>query len=71
MGERPQRNTRKEESNKLVKEGAEKNQPDRRDTHIPNKFLTQGAKLLTLNQVTTYQGFRCVKFTKDPQATVE
>ena len=54
-----------------MKEGAKKNQLDRRDTHIPNKFLIQGAKLLNLNQATAYQGIQCIKLTKDPQATVE
>ena len=42
-----------------------------RNTHIPNEFLTQGAKLLTLNQATAYQGIRRVKSSKDPRAAAE
>jgi hypothetical protein len=66
-----QGNLGNEESDRLVKEGAEKDQPDQIDLQIPNKYLTQGAKLLTLNQATTYQGIRRAKTAKEPPVAKE
>jgi ribonuclease HI len=60
-----------EESDKLAKEGAEKDQPDNIDLEIPNEFNTQGAKLLALDQATAYQGIRQMKTARDPQVAPE
>ncbi|KAH9979836.1 hypothetical protein BJV74DRAFT_779754, partial [Russula compacta] len=45
-----------EESDKLVKEGANKDALDLLDMQIPKEFNLQGAKLITINQATAYQG---------------
>ena len=45
-----------EESNRLAKEGAEKNEPDHLDWEIPKEFDLQGAKLSALTQATAYKG---------------
>jgi hypothetical protein len=66
-----QGNLGNEESDRLAKEGAEKDQPDQIDLQIPNKYLTQGAKLLTLNQATAYQGIRRAKTVKEPPVAEE
>ena len=47
-----------EESDKLAKEGAEKEQPDKLLMNIPKEFNLQGAKLATLVQVLAYKGIR-------------
>ncbi len=53
-----QGNIGNEESNKLVKEGANKEDPDELTLHIPIKFDLQGAKLATLTQAIAYRGIR-------------
>ena len=50
-----------EGSDRLAKEGAEKNEPDTLDLEIPKSFDLQGAKLSTLNQKTAYKGIRSQK----------
>lgn len=45
-----------EESDKLAKEGAEKDLPDELDLQIPAEFDLQGAKIRTIDQRTAYQG---------------
>ena len=45
-----------EESDKLAREGANKNIPDILDLQIPEDFDLQGAKLKTIDQRTAYQG---------------
>lgn len=47
-----------EESDKLAKQGAEKNEPDTLDLSIPIEFDLQGAKLATLTQSEAYRGIR-------------
>ncbi|KAN0111512.1 hypothetical protein V8E52_008535 [Russula decolorans] len=47
-----------EESDRLAKEGAEKDIPEELDLQIPADFDLQGAKLITLDQATAYQGIR-------------
>ena len=47
-----------EESDKLAKDGAEKNVPDILPLHIPTSFDLQGAKLETLSQALAYRGIR-------------
>ena len=66
-----QGNLGNEESDKLAKEGAEKIQPDPLNLQVPDEFLIQGAKLLTLDQATAYQGIRQIKTAKDPPAAAE
>jgi hypothetical protein len=45
-----------EESNRLAKEGASKQEEDELDLEIPMEFKSQGTKLATLTQVKAYQG---------------
>ena len=45
-----------EESDRLAKEGAEKDEPDQLDLGIPPEFDLQGAKLRTIDQSTAYKG---------------
>jgi ribonuclease HI len=45
-----------EESDRLAKEGATKQNPDRLDLEIPAEFDIQGAKLSTLTQAKAYRG---------------
>ena len=45
-----------EESDKLAKEGAEKDRPDVLDLQLPPEFNLQGAKIQTINQRTAYKG---------------
>jgi hypothetical protein len=45
-----------EESDRLAKEGAEKEDPDHLDWEIPKEFDLQGAKLSALTQATAYKG---------------
>jgi ribonuclease HI len=47
-----------EESDKLAKEGANKNEPDALSLQIPAEFDLQGAKLATLTQAIAYRGIR-------------
>ena len=47
-----------EESDKLAKEGANKDAPDPLSLHIPDEFDLQGAKLETLTQAIAYRGIR-------------
>jgi ribonuclease HI len=47
-----------EESDRLAKEGAQKDDKDQVNLTIPKEFDMQGAKIVTLTQVTTYQGIR-------------
>lgn len=54
-----------EESDKLAKEGAEKDKPDILPLEIPKEFDLQGAKLSTLTQAITYRGIRERK--REPQ----
>jgi ribonuclease HI len=53
-----QGNLGNEESDKLAKEGAEKQAPDNFPLDIPSKFDLQGAKLATLTQAIAYRGIR-------------
>lgn len=54
-----------EESDKLAKEGAEKEIQDNLPLEIPKEFDLQGAKLSTLTQAIAYRGIREIK--KEPQ----
>ena len=47
-----------EESDRLAKEGAMKDIPERLEIQIPTEFDLQGAKLATIDQATAYQGIR-------------
>ncbi|KAH9047827.1 ribonuclease H-like protein [Lactarius vividus] len=53
-----QGNLGNEESDKLAKEGADKDQGDELTLHIPDAFNLQGAKLATLTQAIAYKGIR-------------
>ena len=55
-----------EESDRLAKEGAMKDVPERINIQIPTEFDLQGAKLATIDQVTAYQGIRQSR-TKPPR----
>ena len=66
-----QGNLGNEESDKLAKNGAEKDLPDQIDLQIPDEFLTQGAKLQALDQATAYQGIRQIKSRKEPPVAAE
>ena len=61
-----QGNLGNKESNKLAKEGANKDQPDQLNLHVPDKFFMQGAKLSALKQATAYQRIRKAKAASDP-----
>ena len=50
-----------EESDKLAKEGASKNDLDPLSLHIPDEFHLQGAKLATITQAIAYRGIRSRK----------
>ena len=54
-----------EESDKLAKEGAEKETQDNLPLEIPKEFDLQGAKLSTLTQAIAYRGIR--EWKKEPQ----
>ena len=58
-----------EESDRLAKEGAEKQIPDILDLTIPQEFDLQGAKLSTLTQSIAYQGILQNKNTPDRTST--
>lgn len=60
-----------EESDRLAKEGAEKNEPDPLDLSIPPEFDLQGAKIATLSQSTAYQGIRGRRIPHQREATDE
>ena len=45
-----------EESNRLTKEGTNKDTPDTLSLYIPEEFDLQGAKLATLTQAIAYRG---------------
>jgi hypothetical protein len=45
-----------EESDRLAKVGANKNDPDNLDLEIPKNFDLQGAKLSTMTQALAYRG---------------
>ena len=60
-----------EESDRLAKEGAEKNEPDPLDLSIPPEFDLQGAKIATLSQSTAYQGIRGRRVPHQREATDE
>ncbi|KAH9963408.1 hypothetical protein BJV74DRAFT_799729 [Russula compacta] len=56
LGKRPQRTHGNEESDRLVKKGAEKPTPDTLDLGVPDEFNIQGAKLKTMSQALAYRG---------------
>jgi hypothetical protein len=59
-----------EESDRLAKQGAEKDEPDPINLEIPVEFDLQGAKLATLTQAVAYRGIRARK-TKTPRQATE
>ena len=66
-----QGNIGNEESDKLAREGAEKEIPDRLNLNIAEEFNVQGAKLLALNQAIAYQGIRSTKEKGEPPCASE
>jgi ribonuclease HI len=58
-----------EESDRLAKEGAEKDEPDPLNLEIPPEFDLQGAKLATLTQAVAYRGIRARKPPRIRQTT--
>ena len=58
-----------EESDRLAKTGAEKNEPDTLDWEIPKEFDLQGAKLSALTQAIAYKGIIGKKPTKPRRTT--
>lgn len=53
-----QGNRGNEESDKLAKEGANRDEPDVLSTHIPKEFDLQCAKLATITQAVAYKGIK-------------
>lgn len=58
-----------EESDKLAKEGAEKEIPDNLDLHIPPEFAIQGAKLAAMTQALAYKAIQKIKTKNVPPIT--
>jgi ribonuclease HI len=58
-----------EESDKLAKEGAEKEIPDNLDLQIPDEFTIQGAKLSAMTQALAYKAIRKITTKNAPPIT--